>query len=123
MIEIKLLEEGRAVEACADCGCVYGPRTFVYAATQGDESFGVCIFEMEGEAGRILCIRMREAGLAPIADGLLRSAMSLMVVRGVRKAECAAVIEPALLRRAGFREQGGVYSTALSETFFAGCEK
>ena len=121
MIEISLLDEKSAQAAAGQMGCVGEGGMLVYEAEQGNEMLGRCVFGTAGTQGRIYGISMCGDGLLPIADGLLRSALSLMYGRGVTEVACGGGVEDVLLCRTGFARQGDGWKLLLKESFFAGC--
>jgi hypothetical protein len=129
MIQIRLLENKKAAAACECLGLPVCGGYLVYEAMEGENAFGSCIFGITGSQGRFYRVQMNGDGLYGIADGLVRSALSLMVQRGVKEAvsdstaDAAGAIDAKLLWGTGFRQCGGQWHRTLSEGFFSGCGK
>lgn len=123
MIEIRLWEAAQARPFFESAGVPPCENGLAYEAREQNGSLGTILFAPEGERGAIFSVRMSQEGLLPIADGLIRSALSLLFGRGVRQVICEGGVEPVLLRGVGFRElRRGMWSIALTERFFMGCE-
>jgi hypothetical protein len=123
MIEIRLLDYKAAAAVCADAGASFKAGMLVYEASEGGEAAGDCIFGIEAGEGRLYGVPMKGGGQLPIADGLVRSALSLMYQRGVADVVCCGAVDQGLLLGAGFRPDGEVWKARLKESFFSGCDK
>lgn len=122
MVEIKLLEAAEIMELCARIGLPKQENLFVYSAKERGQILGSCGFTIDGENGTLVFTHMEEDGLAPIEDGLLRSALSMMYEHGVHTTECSDRIPEKMLRPLGFNEQDGVYTLYLPKSFLTqGC--
>lgn len=121
MIEINLLKEEAASELCRKYGVTGQSGLLVYCAVEGDTQLGSCIFSIDGETGRLFRVDMVDGSLYGIADGLVRSALSLMVQRGARLVTCDGGVDGRLLLGTGFTQNDGIWQREISESFFAGC--
>jgi hypothetical protein len=121
MIEIKLLEDKDSALICNSNNVLFKKGIFVYQASENGRELGICIFGIENGDGRLYAVVMNGDEQMPIADGLIRSALSLMYQRGVIEALCSGRIAKTLLLGAGFRQSGENWLIKLKESFFAGC--
>lgn len=113
-------------EICVKLGVKAAPGLRVYAADEKGKPLGCCGFEMNGSEGKLAFTHMENAGLAPIEDGLLRSALSLMFESGVVTVTCnqgvPCAVPEKMLKALGFRQKDDVYSLNLSNSFLTqGC--
>ena len=121
MIEIRISDGKNAAVALMKSGLTTNSGMLVYEAVEGSKTLGYCIFSISGGEGRIYSVSMCSEGLSAVADGLLRSALSLMCKRGAKDAVCGGGIDKALLLNTGFRHTGGQWMLSIGESFFAGC--
>jgi hypothetical protein len=121
MIEIKLLDEAGVRIMYNKNSLNYALNRLVYEAFENSRSLGICAFYIDGKKGVIELIKMYDDGLLPIADGLLRCALSLMLSRGVSEAYANESIGLPLLRGTGFNKCKDKWKLKLTESFFSGC--
>jgi hypothetical protein len=81
--------------------------TLEYVAAQGGRRLGACVFTA-GETGEILSVSTLP-GEEGLADGLIRSALSLMDRRGSLTAVCRGGADEKILRAVGFSRKDGVW--------------
>lgn len=96
--------------------------TLIYSAVEDGRALGECVFSAGVREGEILSVKMAGDGLRGVADGLLRSALSYMSVRGISRALCRGGVDEGLLRGVGFKDGGGVWSVE-PDAVFGGCGK
>lgn len=117
MIEIKLAASERIAEICEKLGVENDPALSVYVATENGQVLGCCGFKMDGSIGELCFTSIEDPSLAPIEDGLLRSALALMLDSGVETAYCKGGVPAKMLKRLGFKEKDGVYLLELNNSF------
>lgn len=121
MIEIKLLDEAGVRITYNQNALDYSLNRLVYEAFENSRSLGICAFYIDGKKGGIELIKMYDDGLLPIADGLLRCALSFMLSRGVSEAYANESVGLPLLRGTGFNKCEDNWELKLTESFFSGC--
>ena len=121
MIEIRLIDSKATAEVCKDFGFSINGVILVYEAVDNSERLGYCVFSIKGDMGRLYQVVMCGKGLMSIADGLIRSTLSLMFRRGVTIAVCTGGVDSGLLLGIGFKQTVDEWKISLTESFFAGC--
>jgi hypothetical protein len=122
MIEIKLASPEKLVEICTQLNIESNCHLKIYVAYDGAEELGSCGFQIFGKQGSLDFSYMKEENLRMIEDGLLRSALSLMFETGVEVAVCGGGVDPRMLKRLGFQQNGTEYSLTLKDSFLTqGC--
>ena len=122
MIEIKLLDEAGVRIVHNQNSLDYALNRLVYEAFENSQSLGICAFYIDGKKGCIELIKMYDDELMPIADGLLRSTLSLMLSRGVCEVTASDSVGLPLLCGTGFNKCEDNWELKLTESFFSSCE-
>lgn len=117
MIEIKLATSEKIAQICEKLGQKNDPALKIYVATERGEILGYCGFKIDGGEGELCFTAMQGPGLAPIEDGILRSTLAYMLDSGVETVKCKGDVPEKMLKRLGFKEQGGVYALDLGDSF------
>lgn len=127
MIEIGLLSGEERALSLAELAGGFEGEAMVYAAREGGRRLGRCAFSPrgggpDGKGGMLLAVKMDGPGEAPIADGLIRSAVCLLLDRGVVSIAAApGAADERLLRAVGFTRDSAGSLTLNERTFAGGC--
>ena len=119
MVEITLADKEKIPEACALLGMEYRDSMRLFTASESNEQAGICLVDFFGEKGTAV---MKTNGKGYIYDGVLRSALNLMLENGVKEAAVTGEENKILLSRLGFHKQGGQRVGEVNDRIFDCCE-
>lgn len=129
MIEMKLItgEAAAGLFAGADGETASGEK-FAYAAFEGGEEKGVCVFTLARKEARIYLLKTVGDDLS-IEDALLRAALYFLLRHGAFSAvfsawspKNASAGQKAVLKALGFQREDNLWTEELTPAVFSHCK-
>lgn len=117
MIEIRLAPQEAVQNACTRLGCSVAEARLFVAEDAGSPQ-GSCLVLLQGETGQAV---MEIEPRSFLYDGLLRTALYLMLQNGVKTAAVTGAVNAPVLKRLGFEEKNEMWSGKLTPGIFECC--
>jgi hypothetical protein len=127
MIEIKLSEKEEINTKCVQNNFDFYENIMLYIATdsnimnESQSELGYCLFEIKGNASKILKININSQDMIFIADGVLRTTINYLLDHNITQATYEGSEYLKLFKKLGFIEQDGLFTLDICEDVFKKC--